>query len=446
MPLEKAASLTRRLFYFRSPRWILAVAVFAIASVIRFAAVLAVNPGSAVYSDMANYDQVALRLQHGVRVAGDTFFPVGYPALLALEYTIGGRHFVGVGIVQAVFGALTCVLVYELALRFGRSPSLAFVAGAVAALYPPFLLYGSLLLTEAVAPFWCALAIWLLFRAEDARNRVRLVMWSVLAGIALSVAVVTRPNLLLLCPVVAVFPLAGQWDREWWVRSLTMIGFALPLVIVVCVDNSRLLGRPAGLSTNGGINFFLMQADINRVYTPDSTWSPPRNNLRYTQAFRASALSTDEAFYYRAGMDFFWNRSDKARHTVENVLEGFGLGLQGYWPANLDFTDEQSDYPTLRRILRLCSRAFVWMLIMPVWIFATAGWRLMDRATAAAWILVCSLTAILIVTFAVFLADPRMHSPFDPILIAFSTVAWIRFPAMLATRIQSPLRQSKSAL
>jgi len=128
------------------------------------------------------------------------------------------------------------------------------------------------------------------------------------------------------------------------------------------------------------------------------------------------------------------------------VLEGFGLGLQGYWPANHDFTDERFDHPALRRILRLCSRMFVWMLILPVWIFAIAGWRSMDRATAAAWILICSLTAILIPTFAVFLADPRMHIPFDPILIAFSTIAWIRFPATVATRIQSPLRQSKSAL
>jgi len=424
----------------------LSAVVFAIASVIRLAAVLAVNPGSAVYSDMANYDQVALRLQHGMRTAGDTFFPVGYPALLALEYTIGGRHFVFVGVVQAVFGALTCLLVYELALRFGRSPGVAFVAGAIAALYPPFLLYGSLLLTEAVAPFWCALAIWLLFRAADARNWVRVVMWSALTGIALSIAVVTRPNLLLLYPAVAVFPLAGQWDRQWWVRSLTMIGFALPLVIVVCVHNSRLLGRPVGLSSNGGINFFLMQADINRVYTPDSTWSPPRNNLRYTQELRSSALSTDEAFYYREGLNFFLNRSDKARHTLENVLEGFGLGLQGYWPANHDFTDERFDHPALRRILRWCSRVFVWMLIVPVWIFTIACWRLMDRATAAAWMLACSLTAILIVTFAVFLADPRMHLPFDPILIAFSTIAWIRFPATLAARLRPALRQSKSAL
>jgi len=182
------------------------------------------------------------------------------------------------------------------------------------------------------------------------------------------------------------------------------------------------------------------------VYTPDSTWSPPRNNLRYTQELRSSALSTDEAFYYREGLNFFLNRSDKARHTLENVLEGFGLGLQGYWPANHDFTDERFDHPALRRILRWCSRVFVWMLIVPVWIFTIACWRLMDRATAAAWMLACSLTAILIVTFAVFLADPRMHLPFDPILIAFSTIAWIRFPATLAARLRPALRQSKSAL
>jgi len=74
------------------------------------------------------------------------------------------------------------------------------------------------------------------------------------------------------------------------------------------------------------------------------------------------------------------------------------------------------------------------------------GWHLMDRATAAAWMLICSLTAILVVTFAVFLADPRMHVPFDPILIAFSTIAWIRFPATLVARIRAPLRPSKSAL
>jgi len=397
---------------------------------------------------MANYDRVAIRLQHGLRTAGDTFYPVGYPAFLAVQYAIGGRNFVFVAIIQALFGALTCVLVYDLALRIGRSHVLGLIAGGIAALYPPFILYGSLLLTEAVAPFWCALTVWLLFRAQDASNRFQVLTWSALTGIASSIAVVIRPNLLLLYPVIALYQLLAvqQVDRWWWVRPVTTAAFAVPLVMIVCGDNSRLLGRPAGLSTNGGMNFFLMQVDVDRLNTPDATWSPPRNGLRYTQALRSNVLSTDEAFYYREGVNAFLTRPDKARHTVENVLEGFGLGLQGYWPANSYFTDDGFKHPAVHRFLRVCSRAFVWLLIVPVWVYTVAGWRRMDRPTAAHWMLACSLTAILIVTFALFLADPRMHVPFDPILIAFSTIAWVRLPATLVGLRPSPLRDRKSAL
>jgi len=395
---------------------------------------------------MARYDEVALRLQHGIRTAGDTFFPVGYPALLGLVYAIGGRDFVFVGTVQALFGVLTSLLVYDLALRIGRSRVLAFIAGGLAALYPPFLLYGSLLLTEAVAPFWCTLTMCLLCRAQDASDRFQTLIWSALTGISLSITVVTRPNLLLLFPVIALLPLAAAQRNVWsWMRPLTIVGFALPLVIVVCVNNSRLLGRPAGISTNGGMNFFLMQMDVYRLYTPDAAWSPPRNNFRYSLAFRSNALSTDEAFYYREGMNAFLNRSDKVRHTIENVREGFGLELQGYWPANRDLTDDRFEYPAARRILRWCSRGFVWVLVVPVWIYAVIGWRVMDQATAAWWTLACSLTVILIVTFAVFLADPRIHIPFDPILIAFSTNACVRLPAAGAALLRRPLRDRKSA-
>src|SRR5688572_581392 len=81
-------------------------------------------PGDFVFSDMSVYEQRARNLLSGGANAWDTFTPVGYPALLAAIYALGGSAMT-VGVLQALLGAVTAALVATLALRIFRRVPLA---------------------------------------------------------------------------------------------------------------------------------------------------------------------------------------------------------------------------------------------------------------------------------------------------------------------------------
>jgi hypothetical protein len=51
---------------------------------------------------------------------------------------------------------------------------------------------------------------------------------------------------------------------------------ALPLLVLACTLNSSLTGRWSGLSTNGGLNFFMMQAEVASVWYFDMGIGPIR--------------------------------------------------------------------------------------------------------------------------------------------------------------------------
>ena len=132
--------------------YLVAAVVFA-AALIRIGAVVVHNPGELLYSDMANYDAVAEHIRHGRMSASDTFHPIGYPGFLAVIYALTDRNFVVVAVVQALLGTATCWLVAILTWRLSPSTTASVVAAAAAALYPPFVYHGAMLLTESIAPF-----------------------------------------------------------------------------------------------------------------------------------------------------------------------------------------------------------------------------------------------------------------------------------------------------
>jgi hypothetical protein len=209
-----------------------------------------------------------------------------------------------------------------------------------------------------------------------------------------------------------------------------ILACSVPLLALVSANNSLLVGRLTGLSTNGGVNFYLLQADVRGLTYYDEFIKPMRN-LRYATWVSSPVPFSDERHFYKQGARAFLARPDKVGHTLTNVAEGFGLGLQGYWPANLPLSAGESDAPLsagesdatadrLKRILRLCSQGFFWVVILPTVIGVVwAGLRRPRlRRLEIQPVLAASIVIVLVVTSVAFLADPRMHVPFDPILIA----------------------------
>ena len=165
--------------------------------------------------DTPDYDEIALNLLRGDGfVARDNWFgfelrswrPPFYPFFLALVYGVWGHSHQAVQLVQAIIGAGTVVLVYDLARRL--HPQSALLAGLLATVYGPLVTISAEVMTETWFTFLLVLSAWFLV---DATGADRMSRRSLLAGgVAIGLAALTRPVGLLFLPA---FALATFWHR-----------------------------------------------------------------------------------------------------------------------------------------------------------------------------------------------------------------------------------------
>jgi Tfp pilus assembly protein PilF/4-amino-4-deoxy-L-arabinose transferase-like glycosyltransferase len=172
-----------------------------------------------------------------------------YPYGLALVLRIGGSETWGPRLVQAVLGALACVAVGRAAVRFfDRVTGIA--AGVGLALYAPAIYFDGLIQKPALDGFLMAVLLLVLSGALT-RNGVGRALGS---GLLLGLLALTRENVLVLVPVVALW-LAALPGRE---TSGRRVGLA-----AACVLGVLLVLVPVGLRNRAvGGEFLLTTAQL----------------------------------------------------------------------------------------------------------------------------------------------------------------------------------------
>jgi 4-amino-4-deoxy-L-arabinose transferase-like glycosyltransferase len=182
-------------------------------------------------------------------------YPVGYSGFLGIVYRLFG-HGSSVGpIANAITGALLVVVVHRLA-RLATTPWRARMAAALAALSPGLILYAALLMTEPLAALGIVSAPWLLARDLDRRP----LRGALLAGVALGLTTLVRPQSVLCAPALGLVVLARGGSR--WRAAIPgaakAAGVALAAALVVVapwtIRNCRVMDGCAFVSTNGGWN------------------------------------------------------------------------------------------------------------------------------------------------------------------------------------------------
>ncbi|WP_437636092.1 glycosyltransferase family 39 protein [Sorangium sp. So ce854] len=186
-------------------------------------------------------------------------YPVGYSGFLGLVYRVFGDGPHVATVANAVTGALLVVVVHRLARR-ATTPARARVAALLAALSPGLIVYAALLMTEPLAALGLVTAPWLL--ARDAA-RGRLVRGAVLAGAALGLTALVRPQSLLCAPALALLSPRGPggaagaalaaWKRGAIAAAIAAVT-ALAVVAPWTIRNCRVMDGCALISTNGGWN------------------------------------------------------------------------------------------------------------------------------------------------------------------------------------------------
>jgi 4-amino-4-deoxy-L-arabinose transferase-like glycosyltransferase len=392
-------------------------------------------PGQHIDSDMWVYDLRAHRVMEGTFELEDTFQPLGYPALVALIYSISDNSRTLVGVVQALMGGATVVFAFQIARRVASSRLFALVAALAVAVHLPMIFYAGLLLTEVPFSFALMLAFWLMLRAVEQRT------WKsgILAGAALGAAIVVRSNLLAIIPFLPLFvicALRGEKKKQMLILGAQlMLGALIPMGTAV-THNSIRSNRVVGLATNGGLNFYMNFAEIRTIRATHKNGlhhiTPIPNLLRYEQDEVVPATLMNEKYHYQRGVQLIRERPARLLRAFDNFVEGAGAGKQDYWPG----------WRLHDRLLSRYSKWFFWFGVLPgslhlLWIFVSGRFLRPQEAPRA---LIGYALLSVVITLYWFLGDPRMRVPFDPLVIVLALDGLRRLVKWLAARVMSVWR------
>lgn len=305
------------------------LAVLATAWLVRALYVVSVAGQPAVRFPMVDslaYHERALAILGGDWVGEGVFYqdPL-YPYVLAGLYALFGPGSIGVLLAQAAIDAATAALVFAVGRRvFGYGAGLT--AGALAVFYSVFWYYDALLLKVATSVFavtlTLALCVW-------ARRRGGAARWAA-AGAALGAAALTRGNVLLFVPALAVWVAVAVPRRRAALAGLAA-GFVL-VVAPVTIRNAVVGGDFVLITSQAGQNFYIgnYRGAVGLYRAPPFVRAHPRFE---EDDFRAEArrrtgrdLSPSEAsrFWLREGLReiaadpgrFLWLLGRKARLLV----------------------------------------------------------------------------------------------------------------------------------
>ena len=216
----------------RTVPWLLVV--LAIAAGLRVPWALA-QPAQIHYPDSIGYNMIANNILDGKGAVqgGSTQISrvPAYPVFLSACYKVFGReNFKAARVVQAVIGSLLCLVVYAIAAPvFGRG--VAILAALVTAVYPFFVYFSGVLLTETLFTLAFALFLLLVLRIERG-HALSTFANSAVTGLLAGVNALLKPSFLLFLPFLGVIWLLVSRRPARALRSLLVI--ALCTLIIMC--------------------------------------------------------------------------------------------------------------------------------------------------------------------------------------------------------------------
>jgi hypothetical protein len=429
---------------------VLVLTVFVVAFALRLYWVLEVqSPYKAVYSDMGGYVARATDLLNG-RYTGDprsaAFYPWGTHVLIAGEFALFGRKsLVGVGIVHAFVGALPAVCATLLTARLVPSRVYAGVAGFAVALWHPQITYVGFFMSELWFSAALMMSAWLVVRRlENARAR-----GAIAAGVAVAVAFVVRPQVLLTGVFLAVLlvvanfrallrALQGYSDRiiDWvsprrFYRALvrpaarrwTLV--LAPIVLAMVGSSVRLYhlsGRLGVISENDGVNRIFADTRIGKVEAWWTNAKGERFGAWYAPAMKLPLRDGDTVVYegnigdpvllekirqnYVRGVPI----TKRIQRMLRNIQH---LAWHAYPNPEEDFRGEQWR-AFLQRFF-----ANATLGLMPVGLIGV--WDM--RRRVAGLVIIANLVTIPVVA-AFYFAEARHRVPYDPFLLIAATVGF----------------------
>lgn len=223
--------------------------------------------------DQAEYDTVLQQLIAGNGYSKADGQPTarrspGMVFTLLPAYALSGGSYAAVRIMLITLSGATCLLVgLAVARVFNHRAGL--IAALALAILPGHAYYAMHLLSEAPFGFWLALAVLLSVVAMQREKR-----WApvyIAAGLCWGAAILTKPQFVLLAPLVGLAACAVAYRRRAWrpvCAGALCVAAASTVVMPWYVRNAVVLDAP-GMSTIGGYSLW---AGNNELTLNDPAW------------------------------------------------------------------------------------------------------------------------------------------------------------------------------
>jgi hypothetical protein len=270
---------------------------------------------------------VRLALDHGYTwlwpdgaVTYAAHYPVGYPAMLAGAYALFGTTLGVAMVLNAVVGAGAAWGAHAMVDGPGVPRWRPLAAGLVVALHPALVPYTAAVMTEGTTAALLAFAAGLAARARTSR---RAWAWLAVLGVTLGLAVLVRPQSLVLAPVLGWLATpCGPEARGGWrahaARAAAVTALALAVVAPWTARNCARMHRCAMVSVNGGTNLLIGVRSTNGGWAPvdvpaecRTVWDEAQKDLCFGAAARRAIASDPRGWVERmpgklaATLDYF---------------------------------------------------------------------------------------------------------------------------------------------
>jgi 4-amino-4-deoxy-L-arabinose transferase-like glycosyltransferase len=178
-----------------------------------------------------NYGQILRQSLRQGQTLPAFFWPLGYPALLTIGFTIFGQSALTAQAISLFLGALLAPMAYVLARQIGAKSSGALTAALILAICGQAIQSSFVVMADIPALFWALLsAILLLHYLHNLQPR-----WLFLVALTLAIACVTRWLYLALIPVwgaALLLTWRGLHWREIFIAAITAALILLPQAAV----------------------------------------------------------------------------------------------------------------------------------------------------------------------------------------------------------------------
>lgn len=339
----------------------------------------------------------------------ETYWAPGYPAFMALVYTVFGPKVWAVLVAQAILFCATLWLVFGIVEDVTGRPDIASYTVLATACWPAcYTVMMCSIMGEALFAFLVADSLALLIRAVKQGTAAS----ALACGVVLGLAALTKPAVLPFVPFAALFAGFTPAGRRWWSGIALLGGFALCMAPWL-VRNRIATGRVIPVSTAGPLNLYLgnspqyyVDGDINIRHWTDTSGFQGMPRAQQEQALARLALT-------------------RMKSQPITTLALFLRKTAIMWLGGLGRPPREGGPLSGTRILGMAMESQA-VLFIPVFGLAAYGWSQLSREAKRRSMPVLVLMACVTFSYAVTFSTMRYSVPLNAYMLAFAVAAFVR--------------------